>query len=74
MKQRHPVFCMEVKEDFKLIDHIISEDSCAVGFDVQGDVLVYRNDTRMKAREAREKSLEEILEDPGAQGGFIKTS
>lgn len=61
MKQRHPVFCMEVKEDFKLIDHIISEDSCAVGFDVQGDVLVYRNDTRMKAREAREKSLEEIL-------------
>ena len=38
-----------------------AEDSCAVGFDVQGDVLVYRNDTRMKVREAREKSLEEIL-------------
>lgn len=39
--QQYPVICMDIKQDSLLIDHIISDGECLVGFDENGNLRTH---------------------------------
>lgn len=61
MRQKYPVLYMEIREDLQMIDQIISEDACAVGFEKDGSVVAYITNKRMQVKDIQERSLREIL-------------
>ena len=61
MKQKYPVLYMEIREDLQMIDNIISDDACAVGFETDGSVVAYARQTRMKVKDIGGRTLKEIL-------------
>ena len=59
--QRYPVLPIDMMHDMLTIDHVISDDACAVVFDEYGRACDYRGVYQPSGHSIREKPLIEIL-------------
>lgn len=60
--QRYPVLCMEIKQDSLLIDRIISDGECFVGFDANGNLRTHEETYSDVRYNVFFHPLEEILQ------------
>lgn len=62
IEQRYPLIPIDLRHDALLIDHIISDDECLVGFDADGNLRTYGGVNCEKGYNIFHNSLEEILQ------------
>lgn len=60
-EQRHPVLCMEIRQDSLAIDQVISDGECLVGFGSDGSLHTHKGIRREKEYNIFQHSLEDIL-------------
>ena len=59
--QQYPLVCMEVEEDSLLIDQVISEGECLVGFGGDGSLRTHEGFRKEEKFNIFHHSLEEVL-------------
>ena len=68
--QRYPLLFMEIKQDIQMIDQVISDDVCIVGFDENGNMRTHNELVQEREYNIFYNRLEDILQGAMKKTGF----